>query len=196
MFLAQARESPDGARMSRAFVIASVTAALKSLLEGGADGHGLPGSIGSAFVVSALPPDRVPLDGSDVRPRLNLFLYRVAYDTSLRNLPLRPRDGATAHASRPGLAVHLHYLVTAYGTMELQAELLLGYAMVVLNENAVLSSELIRRAGQPFGLMDHLEPLQLVPHSPDGEEMSRLWSALQARYRPSLACEVRVPRIE
>jgi hypothetical protein len=38
--------------------------------------------------------------------------------------------------------------------------------------------------------------LQLVPHSPDGEEMSRLWSALQARYRPTLACEVRVPRID
>jgi len=185
-----------GTRLSRAFVIASVTAALKSLLEGAAAAHGLPESIRAALVVSALPPDRVPLDGSDARPRLNLFLHRVAYDTSLRNLPLRPRDAATAHASRPPLAVHLHYLVTAYGTAELQAELLLGYAMVVLNENAVLSSELLRRAGHPFGLTDHPEPLQLVLHSPDGEEMSRLWCALQARYRPTLACEVRVPRIE
>jgi hypothetical protein len=182
--------------VSRAFVIAGVTAALKSLLEDRAAAHGLPESIGAALVVSALPPDRVPLDGTDARPRLNLFLHRVAYDTSLRNLPLRPRDPATAHASRPPLAVHLHYLVTAYGSVQMQAELLLGYAMVVLNENAVLSSELIRRAGQPFGFADHLEPLQLVLHSPDGEELSRLWSALQARYRPSLACEVRVPRIE
>lgn len=182
--------------MSRAFVIASVTAALKSLLEGGAEAHGLPEAIGAALVVSALPPDRVALDGPDARPRLNLFLHRVAYDTSLRNLPLRPRDAAAAHASRPPLAVHLHYLVTAYGTMEMQAELLLGYAMVVLNENAVLSSEIIRRAGQPYGFTGHLEPLQLVPHSPDGDEMSRLWSALQARYRPTLACEVRVPRID
>ena len=182
--------------MSRAFVIASVTAALKSLLESGGAAHGLPDSIGAALTVSALPPDRVPLDGPDVRPRLNLFLHRVAYDTSLRNLPLRPRDASTAHASRPPLAVHLHYLVTAYGTAEMQAELLLGYAMVVLNENAVLSSELIRRAGQTFGFTDHFEPLQLVLHSPDGGEMSRLWSALQARYRPTLACEVRGLRIE
>jgi len=30
-----------------------------------------------------------------------------------------------------------------------------------------------------------------VLHSPDGEEMSRLWTALQARYRPTLACEIR-----
>jgi len=182
--------------VSRAFVIASVTAALKSLLESATATHGLPGTIGGALTVSALPPDRVPLDGPDARPRLNVFPPRVAYDTSLRNLPLRPRDATAAHASRPPLAVHLHYLVTAYGTLEMQTELLLGYAMVVLNENAVLSSELIRRAGQPFGFTDHLEPLQLVMHSPDGEEMSRLWSALQARYRPTLACEVRVPRIE
>jgi hypothetical protein len=182
--------------VSRAPVIAGVTAALKALLEGGAAAHGLPESIRAALAVSALPPDRVPLDGPDARPRLNLFLHRVAYDTSLRNLPLRPRDASMAHASRSPLAVHLHYLVTAYGTAEMQAELLLGYAMVVLNENTVLSSELIRRAGQPFGFTDHVEPLQLVLHSPDGEEMSRVWSALQARCRPSLACEVRGLRIE
>ena len=188
--------SPPGAGVSRAPVIASVTAALKSLLENGAAAHGLPEAIGGALTVSVLPPDRVPLDGPDARPRINLFLHRLAYDTSLRSLPLRPRGAATAHAAHPPLAVHLHYLVTAYGTLEMQAELLLGYAMVVLNENAVLSSELMRRAGQPFGFTDHLDPLQLVLHSPDVEEMSRLWSALQARYRPTLACEVRVPRIE
>ena len=182
--------------MSRAFVIASVTAALKSLLEGGTEAAVLRRAIGSTPVVSALPPDRVPLDGPDARPRLNLFLHRIAYDTSLRNLPLRPRDAATAHASRSPLAVHLHYLVTAYGSVEMQSELLLGYAMVVLNENAVLSTELLRQAGQQFGFTDHMEPFQLVLHSPDGEEMSRLWSALHARYRPSLACEVRVPRLE
>lgn len=177
-------------------MIASVSAALKALLEGNTAAHGLPEAIGTALTVSALPPDRVPLDGPDVRPRLNLFLHRIAYDTSLRNLPLRPRDAATGHASPPPLAVHLHYLVTAYGSVEMQAEILLGYAMLVLNENAVLSSELLRRAGQQFGFTNPMEPLQLVMHSPDSEEMSRLWSALQARCRPSLACEVRVPRIE
>jgi hypothetical protein len=144
----------------------------------------------AALVVSALPPDRVPLDGLDARPRLNLFLHRVAYDTSLRNLPLRPRDAAARSAHSP-LAVHLHYLVTAYGTAELQAEVLLGHAMVVLHETTVLTSEALRRAGQPLGLTDPVEPLQIALHSPDGEEMSRLWSALQARYRPTLAIEVR-----
>lgn len=176
--------------MSRALVIASVTAALKDLLQSGVAAHRLPEAIGAALAVSALPPDRVPLEGPDARPRLNLFLHRVAYDTSLRNLPLRPR-AAAAHATHPPLAVHLHYLVTAYGTAELQTEVLLGYAMVVLNEMSVLTSEAIHKAGQPFGFTDRVEPLQLVLHSPDGEEMSRLWAALQARYRPTLACEVR-----
>lgn len=177
--------------MNRALVIAGVTAALKELLESGVAAHHLPEAIGAALTVSVLPPDRVPLDGPDARPRLNLFLHRVAYDTSLRNLPLRPRGAATAHAAHPPLAVHLHYLVTAYGMAELQAEVLLGYAMVVLNETPVLTSEAIRRAGQPIGFTDPVEPLQIALHSPDIEEMSRLWSALQARYRPTLTFEVR-----
>jgi len=177
--------------MSRALVIAGVTAALRDLLVSGVAAQHVPEPIGSALTVSVLPPDRVPIEGPDARPRLNLFLHRVAYDTSLRNLPLRPRGAATVHAAHPPLAVHLHYLVTAYGTAELQAEMLLGCAMVVLNESPVITGEAIRRAGQPIGFTDPVEPLQVVLHSPDGEEMSRLWSALQARYRPTLACEVR-----
>lgn len=177
--------------MSRALVIATVTAALKELLESGVAAHHLPDAVGAALTVSALPPDRVPLEGPDARPRLNLFLHRVAYDTSLRNLSLRPRDAAGAHIARPAMALHLHYLVTAYGTAELQAEMLLGYAMVMLNETPVLTSEAIRRAGRPFGFVEQAEPLQIALHSSDAEEMSRLWSALQARYRPTLACEVR-----
>jgi len=59
--------SPPGAGVSRAPVIASVTAALKSLLENGAAAHGLPETIGGALTVSVLPPDRVPLDGPDAR---------------------------------------------------------------------------------------------------------------------------------
>jgi len=176
--------------MSRALVIASVTAALKELLESGVAAHRLPEAIGAALTVSALPPDRVPLEGPDARPRLNLFLHRVAYDSSLRNLPPRPRVGAS-HATHPPLAVHLHYLVTAYGTAELQAEVLLGYAMVALNDTPVITGEAIRRAGQPIGFTELVEPAQIALHSPDSEEMSRLWSALQARYRPSLACELR-----
>lgn len=180
--------------MSRALLIASVTAALKQLLESGVAAHHLPDAVAAALTVSAVPPDQIPLDGPDARPRLNLFLHRLAYDTSLRNLPLRPRDVPGGHNARPLMAVHLHYLVTAYGTAELQAEMLLGYAMVMLNEAPLLTSEAIRRAGQPFGFTEQVEALQIALHSPDAEEMSRLWSALQARYRPTLACEVRVQR--
>lgn len=54
--MARDPEPRPGARVSRALVIASVTAALKSLLEGGADAHGLPAAVGAPLVVSALPP--------------------------------------------------------------------------------------------------------------------------------------------
>ena len=43
--------------------------------------------------------------------------------------------------TNPPLALDLHYLLTAYGIAELQAEVLLGYGMQLLHEHPVLGRE-------------------------------------------------------
>ena len=115
-------------------------------------------------------------------------------------------------ASRPAVVLALAAL-TAYGRADLQAEVLLGYALQLLHENPVLSRDAIRRALNPAvvsgailptvykslrgaDLAEQVELLKITPAALGTEERSRLWSALQAHYRPTAAFQVSVVLIE
>jgi hypothetical protein len=177
--------------------IAAVTAVLKDLLQNSL-AHGVGALVGDALV-SALPPDRLPT-GADERARLNLYLYRVTPNTRWR---------AVANGSGPApLALDLHYLLTAYGERDLEAEILLGQAALTLHATPMLSVAALdaglqavaherggaaaqtRAAFGAPGLAERLGELVLTPEFLGTEESSRLWSALQSRCRPSLAFKV------
>ena len=197
--------------MSSALAIAAVTASLKDLLNDGLMDHDLS-TLGS-FAVTAQPPDRVTT-GATENNQLNLFLYQVTANSGWRNvdLPSRGRDGT--RLTSPPLALDLHYLLTAYGAQDLNAEVLLGYAMQVLHENPVLTRQQLRTAlgapapvdgtllPGPFGtlsaidLADQVEQIKLTPVYLGSDDLSKLWTAMQARYRPSMAYSVSVVLIQ
>jgi hypothetical protein len=185
--------------MSTALAIASITSALKSLLENRLVEIGAPASVGDV-TVTALPPDRITT-GADERSQLNLFLYRVSPNTRWRRSPEK-----SAQATSP-LALDLHYLLTAYGEQDLHAEILLGYGMQLLHEVSVLSREQIEAALARLngargsaqgsdGLTEPMEQISVTPEFSGTEDISRLWSALQARYRPSAAYKVSMVLID
>ena len=198
--------------MSSALAIAAVTASLKDLLNDGLMDHDLS-TLGS-FAVTAQPPDRVTT-GTTENNQLNLFLYQVTPNLGWRNvdLPSRSRDG-TQRLTSPPLALDLHYLLTAYGAQDLNAEVLLGYAMQVLHETPVLSRQQLRIAlgapapvdgtllPGPFGslsaidLADQVEQIKLTPVYLGSDDLSKLWTAMQARYRLSMAYMVSVVLIQ
>ena len=199
--------------MSNALAIAAVTAVLKDLLDTGIIDHQVTDALGAGVTVSALPPDMIPLEGVDAVPRLNLFLHQATPNTAWRNALMPTHDAAGRRTTNPPLALDLHYLLTAYGAAELQAEVLLGYGLLMLHENPVLTRESIRTALQPSpvsgailpsvfqalraaDLADQVELLKLTPQAMNPEEMSRLWSALHAHYRPTAAFTVSVVLIE
>jgi hypothetical protein len=199
--------------MSNALAIAGVTAVLKDLLDSGLIDHQVTDALGAGVTVSTLAPDVVPIDGDNAAPRLNLFLYQVTSNSAWRNADLPSRDTKGGRVSNPPLALDLHYLLTAYGVAELQAEVLLGYGMLLLHENPVLSREAIRTALNPSpvsgallptiyqalrsaDLAEQVEMLKITPLTMNSEEMSRLWSALTAHYRPTAAFQVSVVLIE
>lgn len=194
--------------MTSALAIASVTYLLKDLLDNKLVQHGITASVGDV-TVSALPPDRITT-GTDERSQINLFLYRITPHTAWRGgLPRTGENGA----STPPLALDLHYLITAYGERDFQAEILLGSAMQLLLETPVISREMIRtalpvsgngRGSLPpmqqmlatAGLADQVEEIKLLPEFLSTEEASRLWSALQAKYRPSASYKASAVFIE
>ena len=188
--------------MSSPLAIAAVTAALKDLLNDGLLNHDLS-SIGS-FSVTALPPDRVTT-GQNEPNQLNLFLYQITPNLGWRNAGLPSRDTQGARLSNAPLAIDLHYLLTAYGSQDMNAEVLLGYAMQILHETPVLTREQLRIVlgapspvngsilPSPFGtlsavdLADQVELIKITPVFLGTEDLSKMWTAMQARYRPTMA---------
>ena len=199
--------------MSNALAIAGVSAVLKDLLDSGLIDHQVTDALGAGVLVSSLAPDVVPISGDGAAPRLNLFLHQVTPNAAWRNVELPSADAGGRRVRHPPLALDLHYLLTAYGIAELQAEVLLGYGMQLLHDNAVLSRAAIRAALNPSpvsgallpsvyqalrsaDLAEQVELLKITPTAMNAEEMSRLWSALTAHYRPSAAFQVSVVLIE
>jgi Pvc16 N-terminal domain len=196
--------------VSSPLAIGAVSAVLRNLLDNGLVDIGAPLSPVS---VTAVAPDRIDLEDSEAPPSLNLFLYRTSLNQGWAEVDLPAFDGNGTRVSSPPLALNLHYLLTAYGASDFQAEILLGYAMHLLHERPVLDRAAIRRAldPSPLGpsilppefqaltasdLADQLESVTVTQEPMDTEEMSRLWSAIQAHYRPTASYLVSVVLIE
>ena len=198
--------------MSTALAIGAVSAVLRNVLDNGLI-DAVP-AVGSPVTVTAKAPDLIKLDKPSDPPQLNLFLYRVSENPGWRNMDLPSRDGSGHRVANPPLALNLHYLLTAYGKEDLQAEMLLGYGMFLLHERPFLDRAAIRRAllFDPLnpsttvppafqspahaGLADQFETLKITWELLDLEGMSKLWSATQTHYRPSAGFQVSVVLIE
>lgn len=195
--------------MTSALAIASVTYLLKDLLDNKLVQHGITASVGDV-TVTALPPDRVTT-GTDERSQINLFLYRMTPHTGWRGDLSRGHENGAR--SQPPLALDLHYLITAYGERDFQSEILLGSAMQLLLETPVITREMIRtalpvskgrngslpplqQALATAKLAEQTEEIKLCPEFLSTDEASRLWSALQAKYRPSAAYKASTVLIE
>jgi hypothetical protein len=107
----------------------------------------------------------------------------------------------------------LHYLLTAYGTQNYEAEALLGHAVHTLHRTPVLSRSHIQdalnalnpsltgntglnNALESAGLADQVEMLKVTPATLGREEMAWLWTALKADYRPTFPFQVTVVLIQ
>jgi len=196
--------------MSSPLAIGGVSAVLRNLLDNGIVNVGT--ALGSVKV-TAVAPDTIKLDQPGQPASLNLFLYRVAPNQGHWNSGLPSYSSNGSRQTNPPLALNLHYLMTAYGDSDFEAEILLGYAMHVLHERPVLDRAAIRVAlnPSPLGpsilppayqalsasdLADQIEAVTVTMEPMDTEELSKLWSATQAHYRPSAAYVVSTVLIE
>ena len=197
--------------MSNALAIAGVTEVLREQLEAAL--HDASELIGPNVHVTALPPDQVKIDGQEVT-QLNLFMYRVSPNTGWTNAGLPTRDTGGSNAPRhPPLALDLHYLLSAFSNTGLEAEALLGLAMQVLHETPVLTRAAIKRTlahasasdgtGGPVyaalagcALDQQAEQIRVTPEYLGTEELTKLWTAMQARFHVSMGYAVSVLLID
>lgn len=196
--------------MSNALAIAAVTATLEYCLN---LVYNHPSAVLGGVSVSALAPDIAQTNfatGSSSQLHVNLFLHQVSPNAAWRNagLPSLAADGST-RLKNPPLALDLHYLLTAYASEDTQAEALLGFAVLMLHENAVLPRSQIDTAlgnlpsTNPLaavlgssGLAEQIEMIKITPSTLGREELAWLWTALKADYRPTYCFQVSMVLIE
>ncbi|MET9265739.1 DUF4255 domain-containing protein [Amycolatopsis sp. NPDC004079] len=167
--------------MSDANAIEAVTEALVQLVLEGAR------EVESGAKVEARPPHETPGPSGD--PQLNLFLYQIGIDESLRNedpVGLRPGE----HGD-PQLPLVLHYLLTAYvpGGADTIAHRMLGGALRTLHEHPHLSRARLRQVQSPSNVSEQSELIRLTWQSFAEKDIYSLWSAFQTSYRLTVAFE-------
>jgi hypothetical protein len=195
--------------VSNALAIASVTAVLKDVLSNGMKAMKVGDIVGGDVTVSSVPPDRIDVTGAEDPTQLNLFLHQTTFNQGWRNIGLPARNANGDRIDDNPLALNLHYLLTAYGAKDFYPEIVLGHAMQLLHETPVLTRDSIRKALNPAPappdwptalvtseLADQIEQIKITPEVLNTEEISKLWSAINAHYRPTAAYQVTVVLIE
>lgn len=179
--------------MSNPSAIAAVTATLESIL--GAGIHADPNLTDT--VITTLPLDQAR--GSITSNQLNLFLYQVLPNAAWSNM-LNPQQVKPGEIGTPPLALDLFYLITTFGrandTTQPFDHHLLGTAMSVLYDNAVLGPAEIQLAFSGSGLEQQVERVRITLQPLSLDDISKLWTGFATQYRLSVGYEVRVALID
>jgi len=189
--------------MSDGNAMAAITAVLRARINARLVANDVASVVG-AFTVTSTPPDLITGTAGSDPTQLNLFLHQVTPNVTYRNSDQPTRSPGGGLSKRPALVLDLHYLMTAYGAQALFAEVLMGHAALLLHEEPVLSRQHIRDALQApipaaiaaSGIDSQTELIRISPEAISSEEMSRMWAALDAQYRLSMAYKVSVAFIE
>ncbi len=176
--------------MSNSLAIAAVTTTLRNIIA-----RGIGDELGSGSVTTR-PPDKARENGESSN-QINIFLYHTLPNSALRNqdIPSRVKPGETGKLP---LALNLYYLITAYGqdNDDILGHRLLGAAMRVLHDAAILKPGDIKAALSESNLHQQIERIRITPQSLSLDDVSKLWTTFQTQYRISAAYEVSVILID
>lgn len=180
--------------MSNALAVATVTQALALLIEN---------NLGPETDIAVKVETRKPPAEPPAEPTINVFLYQVTPNPSMRHndLPTRASDGTLL--KRPATPLDLHYLISAYGEeSELVGQRLIGCVVRTLHEIPVLPKDMIELAAErPYlagsDLAESPQKVRFTPTVMDIDETSKLWGMLhQTPYTLSVAYQASLVLIE
>jgi hypothetical protein len=150
---------------------------------------------GLAILLPGPPPVAEISDLQMIPPnqaRLTICLYDVIEDPSARN---RPRErglvGTAATERKPPMTLLLRYILTPWAGDRLTEQRILGRALQVLYDGAILSGPQL--AG---GLQGRVDTLKITMSTLSLEDRAWFWQAVQKPYHLSAVYEVRVVEID
>jgi hypothetical protein len=186
--------------MSTYKALAAVSVTLKNLLLDRMED--LPAT---PVTVTLAPPD-VTISGVS-GPRLNLYLFQITENASLKNQEISGQGNPGAYG-RPPLSLDLHYLMTAYAGSDIyedsdrMAQEVLGNAMRVLHDYSIIPPDLLKQSDPTQtildpGLISEYERVKITLQPVSIEEISKIWTAMpKVDFRRSVLYQVSVVQIE
>ncbi|MDB2438593.1 DUF4255 domain-containing protein [Hellea sp.] len=197
--------------MANALAIAAVTATLKDLLNDGVINGDLD-ALGQVDV-SAQPPDQLITDTP--KNGLNIYPWKVTHNTAYSNQDLPAYSSKGTRLKNARLALDIHYILTATGTKDLNAPILMGFGMQQMHETPILTSKALRRTlTSPTGtvspgilpaalimlqgadLAEQIESVRITPAKNENDELSKIWPAFNASLRLSALYQVSLVLIQ
>ncbi|KCV83673.1 hypothetical protein ATO10_02895 [Actibacterium atlanticum] len=191
-----------------AMAIAAVTATLKQRLHSTLDPI-FSAALGT-FSMTSKPLDTAI--GETDKNQLNLYLWKVARNPAFENERLPAHSGAGGRVDHPRLALNLHYVLSATGTADLYAEILLGHGMQLLHETPFLRGSEITSAlsatataagtaqlktlYESVQMGDQIESVRITQSAPDDDEIGKVWPAFSASLRMSAFYQVSLVLLE
>lgn len=163
--------------MSAFTVISGVSLSLQELLR--------------AHLVPALAPNvalKSPVELGNASMEVSLWLYRATRNPDLLNHP--PERTAANQILPHSLPLDLHYLITPMDADPVSKHETLGRVAQTLNDHSI-----IRGADVKPPLIDGDDELRVVLEPLSLEELTRIWTALDMRYRLSVSYQVQLVRI-
>ena len=171
--------------MSSYAVVAAVSEALRRLLWESLEPEPvLKGIVGSESAIALKNPTETARDSSN---RLSLWLYQITENEFTKNQPLETTARSDTRRFPP-LTLNLHYLLTPFAPTSEADHLVLGRAMQVFYDNAIVFLRDIPN--------EITEELRIVLCRMTLEELTRIWEALREPYRLSLCYLVRITHVD
>ncbi len=159
---------------------------------------GWPSGAGITLTVSPMPPDLVLMNSSTAQ--LGLYLYHVAEDAHFKNQTGDGLGGGTQR-EKP-LALNLYYQLTAQVGNDdegcLQAQTLMGCAMRVLHDYAIITDDTMVGTTPvlPTGLRDRQNRFRIALRPVPSDDAVDYWTAGEAPLRMAAYYQVSVVMIE
>lgn len=170
--------------MSESTAIGKVSESLRNLLLGEMN-------LSLDVNVTILSPDE---SGTD--PRINLFLYKVQENPTLKNMDWQVKLGEPNQLVPPPLSLNLFYLMTAYAasdtvTGNATAHEILGEAIRVFYENPIIPEGYLA-----VELVDAREQIKIMLTTLNMEELSTMWNSPDHHFRLSVLYEISVVQLD
>ncbi len=124
---------------------------------------------------------------------VSIYLFRTTVSQARRNLP--PKVATDGKKYRPPLPLDLHYMVTAWATKPETQQILLGWAMRVIEDTPTMSSGFLNSfdPAAPFGPD---ETVDIVYEPQSVQDMLAIWEVGKPNIQPSATYVARVVPID